>query len=237
MEFELHFHDGTYFWKTMVKDVTETSAFQHFCKVRPELRQLLVTAKEAKKIQTSRRRSTIPIEYEVGNEIWVDVRCRHIFGLEWFTENAHQLNPRVTIMVPFKIVKRLGTNHNRIRICPRGQADERDLEIFEVDGEFMESYAYAPIAGNSKHDIPVPYAILRDRNMKPPFRFQVSNTPIDGDGNLVTPAHFDTVDTLHDIMQLRVIEFTPAVGMPSWKRREHPKLPTVANRKPTTKPT
>ena len=26
MEFELHFQDGTYFWKTMVKDVTETTA-------------------------------------------------------------------------------------------------------------------------------------------------------------------------------------------------------------------
>lgn len=131
MEFELHFQDGTYFWKTMVKDVTETTAFQEFCKIRPELRQLLVSAKDAKKIQTKRRQSTIPERYEVGKEILVDVRCRHIFSLEWFNSNAHQLDPRVTIMVPFKIVKRLGNNNNRIRICPSGRVGEQDLEIFE----------------------------------------------------------------------------------------------------------
>jgi hypothetical protein len=198
MEFELHFADDTYIWKTMVADVTETLAFRDYCMARPELRQLLTTARDAKKLQIQRRKSNIHDRYDVGAEIWVDVRCRQIFNLDWFNANKAHLNPRHTLLVPFIIRERLGPNSNRMRIVPKTDEDH-DLEIYKVDGEFMESYAYDPIVENNEYGIPPPWGVLTSDMMKKPLRFRMNETPTDSFGNLTTPFHFDTVQELQKL--------------------------------------
>ena len=193
MEFELHFADDTYFWKTMVKDVVETQAFHDYCIIRPELRQLLMTVKECRIIQTNRRKSPIAARYKPGQVILVDVRCRAIFSIEWFNSHKNSFNPRHTYLIPFVLRALTGANNNRLRISQQSKGPH-DIELYTVDGEFMESYAYDPVPENNEHGLPYPYGVY-DEDTLPQMRFNAATTlaQLQEFGN---PVHINTVHVL-----------------------------------------
>ena len=109
------------------------------------------------------------------------------------------------MLIPFVLRHRVGPNGSRMLISAKARLNDQDMELYQVDGEFLEAYAYDPIEANNEYGIPTPYGILDENSLPPPVLLMADvATSDDTDGMELSPRPFlyNTTQRLRDTQGL-----------------------------------
>jgi hypothetical protein len=130
MEFLVEFEDGAQVWRVWDKDITDTVAFEDYCRVQAPLKFLLHQRSISDRMCKQLRQSDIS-EVEPGVAVYVDLRC---YGATWYAGLDLPDCDTKTYVLRYEYVDWY-KGRRRIRVsCPVFQ------EVFIVDRVFVQMW-------------------------------------------------------------------------------------------------
>ena len=112
-------------WKAFEKDISDTEAFESFCKSLPQLEPLLSTAIQAAARKSELSKTRTDVTHQEGDIIFVDIRSREIYEHEWY--NILELEGKDII-----------PRYSRMRVgqCPKGPGIRAGTRVELLDDVF-----------------------------------------------------------------------------------------------------
>jgi hypothetical protein len=131
MEFEVKFADGNTVWLPWSVDLFTTVQYEEYCRSLPELRPLILSAKDAEKELKILNITAIDI-VQPGDTVYVDIRCYHYL---WYQSLGLPDPDHTTYVVTYYYTNFSGKYRRKI-IAKCAIFDE----VHTVDHAFVRSY-------------------------------------------------------------------------------------------------
>ena len=182
--------DQTPVWRRYEPDVSDTAAFESYCKSLPQLEPLLSTAAQAQSRRSDLLRTRTDVAHLEGDVIFVDLRAREIYEHEWYNGlvmEAKDIVPRYARLCvgPASAPTRGITTGTRVDLL-----DSAFQLVHRVDAHFLHyngtlrSVAELPegsevVTGAFSEAHPyIPVDQVKHRDMLPADRPLLAHTPI-----------------------------------------------------------